>query len=109
MKQKILYLPLKAKWYEMIEIAVKKEEYREIKPYWTKRLVNPDGTLKRFDFVVFTYGYTKRKMVVQCKHIYRGGGVHAWGAVPFQEYYVISLGRIISSYDSNGNLISPAL
>jgi len=28
---KILDLPLKAKWYEMIESGNKKEEYREIK------------------------------------------------------------------------------
>lgn len=31
---KILDLPLKAKWYDMIESGVKPEEYREIKPYW---------------------------------------------------------------------------
>jgi hypothetical protein len=31
-------LPLKAKWYEMIESGVKTEEYREVKPYWLKRL-----------------------------------------------------------------------
>lgn len=35
---KILDLPLKKKWYEMIESGVKKEEYREIKPFWIKRL-----------------------------------------------------------------------
>lgn len=33
-----LHLPLKAKWYEMIESGVKTEEYREIKPYWVQRL-----------------------------------------------------------------------
>lgn len=36
---KILDLPLKAKWYEMIESGNKKEEYREIKKYWIGRLV----------------------------------------------------------------------
>lgn len=30
---KILYLPLKKEWYEMIESGVKTEEYREIKSY----------------------------------------------------------------------------
>ena len=34
-----LHLPLKAKWYEMIESGVKTEEYREIKPYWCDRLL----------------------------------------------------------------------
>ena len=35
---KVLYLPLKKEWYNMIESGVKTEEYREIKPYWAKRL-----------------------------------------------------------------------
>ena len=38
-EMKTLHLPLKAKWYEMIESGVKTEEYREIKPYWMKRLL----------------------------------------------------------------------
>ena len=44
---KVLYLPLKKEWYEMIESGVKTEEYREIKPYWVKRLlmvINLDHT-----------------------------------------------------------------
>lgn len=36
---KILDLHLKAKWYDMIESGEKTEEYREIKPYWVKRLL----------------------------------------------------------------------
>ena len=36
---KILDLPLKAKWYNMIESGIKTEEYREIKPYWIKKLL----------------------------------------------------------------------
>lgn len=36
---KTLHLPLKKEWYEMIESGVKTEEYREIKPYWVKRLL----------------------------------------------------------------------
>lgn len=35
---KILELPLKSEWYLMIELGVKLEEYREIKPYWYLRL-----------------------------------------------------------------------
>ena len=37
---RILDLPLKKEWYEMIESGIKTEEYREIKPYWIKRLCN---------------------------------------------------------------------
>ncbi len=40
---KILDLPLKEKWYEMIESGNKKEEYREIKKYWIGRLAKCGG------------------------------------------------------------------
>lgn len=34
---KILELPLKKEWYDMIERGEKREEYREYKEYWFKR------------------------------------------------------------------------
>ena len=34
----MLVLPIKRKWFEMIASGEKKEEYREIKPYYDKRL-----------------------------------------------------------------------
>ena len=34
----ILHLVLKKQWYDLIGSGIKKEEYREIKPYWIKRL-----------------------------------------------------------------------
>lgn len=37
--ERILYLPLKKEWYDMIESGEKTEEYREIKPYWCNRLL----------------------------------------------------------------------
>ena len=36
---KTLDLVLKRKWYDMIASGEKTEEYREIKPYWIKRLL----------------------------------------------------------------------
>lgn len=38
----VLRLTLKKKWYDMILSGEKKEEYREIKPYWLIRLVDTD-------------------------------------------------------------------
>jgi len=38
-EMKILYLPLKKEWYEMIERGEKTEEYREITDYWIARLL----------------------------------------------------------------------
>lgn len=37
---KTLNLVLKHKWYDMIASGEKKEEYRNIKPYWEKRLID---------------------------------------------------------------------
>lgn len=35
----MLTLPIKRKWFDMIVSGEKKEEYREIKPYWTSRIL----------------------------------------------------------------------
>lgn len=39
MENKILDLPLKKEWYNMIDSGVKTEEYRELKPFWANRLL----------------------------------------------------------------------
>ena len=87
---KTLHLPLKSEWYSVIEIGVKKEEYRVIKPHWIIRLLEyADGSriptalakylaehpefissrlakgifrFKKYINVCFSYGYTKRTM-----------------------------------------------
>lgn len=86
---KTLYLPLKKQWYEMIERGEKREEYREMKPYWQKRLTG------RIDAVCLSYGYTKRRMTFECAGITIGRGRPEWGA-PDDEVFVIKLGRRIS-------------
>lgn len=48
-----LYLTLKYKWYDLIESGQKTSEYREIKPFWDKRLN------KHYDTVTFQRGYSK--------------------------------------------------
>lgn len=45
---KILELPLKKEWYDMIECGEKREEYREIKPYWEKRLLDYKRLMQYF-------------------------------------------------------------
>lgn len=82
---KTLYLPLKKQWYEMIERGEKREEYREMKPYWQKRLTG------RIDAVCFSYGYTKRRMTFECAGITTGQGRPEWGA-PDHETFIIKLG-----------------
>lgn len=74
---KILYLPLKKEWYEMIERGDKREEYRENTRYWKTRLIDTviydEGDeetespvfifFKDYDAVCFSYGYTRRRML----------------------------------------------
>lgn len=42
-----LRLTVKKYWFDMIKSGVKKEEYREIKPYWHKRLVQEMQEFRR--------------------------------------------------------------
>lgn len=46
---KTLHLNLKRKWFDMIKSCEKKEEYREIKDYWIRRLVWFNGDMDELD------------------------------------------------------------
>lgn len=91
----ILHLNLKKKWYEMIESGIKKEEYREIKPYWIKRLCasysESSIEYKEYDSVKFIYGYTKRSMMFNIQEILVDTGNPEWGAEEGIKYFVIKL------------------
>lgn len=88
-EMKILDLPLKKEWYEMIEGGEKKEEYRETKEYWRKRL-----TGKHYTHVRFRYGYTKRTMLFELDSVTVGQGKPEWGA-PKEKVYILHLGKRI--------------
>ena len=50
---KTLDLVLKGKWYDMIASGEKTEEYREIKPYWEKRLLDYEAIKRDYEMLVF--------------------------------------------------------
>ena len=89
---KILHLTLKKKWFDMIACGDKTEEYREIKPYWTRRL----KLGHHYDAVSFRNGYSANapKFLIECKGILTGNGVLAWGALK-EPVYIIKLGEIL--------------
>jgi len=74
MSRRILHLTIKRKYFMEILRGEKLEEYREIKPYWEKRLLNPDGSFKKFDEVHLRNGYAKdsRYMRFRPGAIFRG-------------------------------------
>lgn len=107
---KILHLTLKKKWFDMELSGEKPEEYRDIKPYWIKRLVesmsydvsDPGSrdiiyNFKHFDAINFTNGYGKNapSFLIKLKKIQVGEGKVKWGAEPDKEYFVLQLGEII--------------
>lgn len=81
-KIKILPLTLHKEWFDAIASGSKREEYREIKPYWQARLIG-----KRYDEIHFTNGYGKDKpfMCVECLEIVQDTK---------QNHFVIKLGKI---------------
>lgn len=107
----MLILPIKRKWLDMILSREKKDEYREIKPYWTVRIIHwlgfPDaetetvlellreqGTI-RVKPVVLQNGYGRNapEAEVMCR-LSIGTGREEWGAVPGREYYRFHIEKI---------------
>lgn len=94
----VLNLNVTKNWFDMIESGIKPEEYREIKEYWTKRLMSSDGQFKQFDIVRFMNGMATDAPVTvrEFKGIRIDIGKKEWGAKESILYYVISLGEKIS-------------
>jgi hypothetical protein len=96
---KVLHLTLKKKWFDMIASGEKKEEYREMKPYWRKRLV------KDYDIIRFKNGYGKNvpTMDIEFKGVQSSLGIIEWGAPEKETVYILPLGKILSIKNYNKN------
>ena len=99
MKQKnknILFLTLKKEYFELIKRGVKKHEFREYKPYWIKRLMNPDKNFKSYDYILFQNGYQSNapQMLVEFKGIKIAKEKVNWFHT--KKYFEIELGEIIN-------------
>ena len=88
----MLTLPIKKKWFDMIKSGEKKEEYREIKPYYDSRFNIYSPFESDFRYVVFRNGYRKDSPTIKCFcYISKGRGKQKWGAEPNKEYYVLKI------------------
>ena len=87
----VLYLPIKTKWLNMIKVGFKKEEYREIKPYWAKRLTNHFGDFVDYHKVIF-HNYGKNLPVyADVVNIRIGKPKSEWTDKPGIECFVIEI------------------
>jgi ASC-1-like (ASCH) protein len=87
MEKRILYLTLKKKWFDLIKSGEKRIEYREVKPYWTKRLLDKDGLFKQWDEIHFRngYGFDKPLLITEF-----------WGIIEHNGFYEILIGDILN-------------
>ena len=94
----MLVLTITKEWYDMIRSGEKKEEYREIKPFYTTRFTNVglldekgEPTHKRVK-IKLRNGYAKwSPYVVMLCTLDIKKGKPEWGAVPKVEYSTLKV------------------
>lgn len=112
----MLILPIKKKWFDMILSGEKKEEYREIKPYYEARFLKLfsemfyNGTwIKchdngfaicgkgRIQKIMFRNGYNKTSpsFIAKCT-LSIGKGKEEWGAEKDKEYFILTVQEILN-------------
>jgi hypothetical protein len=87
MNEKILHLTLHKEFFKQILNGTKKIEYREIKPYWTKRLFNSDNKPIEYDKIIFKNGYAKNCPLMEVEFL----------GIRKKVDYEILLGKILKS------------
>lgn len=120
---KTLNLTLNKKWFDMIASGEKKEEYREIKEYWSTRLIisgrepincinslkdkielrnslfgDSRDLFKEYTHIQFKNGYSKNAptMLVECLGITYGNARPEWSDNWQGDVYILKLGKIIT-------------
>lgn len=106
-------LPIAEPWFSMIRSGEKKEEYREIKPYWETRfrkafhfVKNTNIPSEIFPFnaqwVRFRNGYgNTRPSILALVNLKRGTGRPEWGAEEGKEYYVLNIKEVIDEKEKD--------
>ena len=113
-----MILPIKRKWFDMILSGEKKEEYREIKPYYETRFTNlfkmtvKDGKLVKIpdpfmeipdtpvQTITFRNGYSKDSPALEAEcTLSVGEGKPEWGAELNKEYYILHIRSVRRIYE----------
>lgn len=92
----MLTLPIKKQWFDMILSGEKKEEYRDMTPYYTKRFTNLwNGSLiggQAERKIKLRNGYGKNDPTATVSvTISTGLGKLEWGAVPGRHYFILHI------------------
>ena len=109
----MITLPIKKKWFDMILCAEKREEYRDIKPWYITRLKRDlslgDNFLSKLKdepqkiIIDLRAGYKREspRLIAKAK-VTIGTGKVEWGAEPNTEYFVFQILEIMASYNLTG-------
>lgn len=95
-RNSILTVILATEPYNMIKAGIKKEEYREIKPYWSDRLIDEctDSSVvyRAYDIIRFRHGYGKAQMDFRFDGVRIGVPNPEWtcGIIAPEKCYIIS-------------------
>lgn len=94
---KILKATICKKYFDLILSGKKKIEYRDIKPFWTKRLYDDAGNLKDYDLIELRNGYNKDspKIQVEFKGVKKMILKEDVGMTKGVEVYGILLGKVV--------------
>ena len=100
----------KKKWFALILLGEKTQEYREIKQHWISRLILDNSVhheyserslhvYKNYDAVEFKNGYGKNAptILIELQGFSIGQGKKEWGAEQGEVYFIIHLGKIINT------------
>ena len=97
----LLKLTLKREWFDMILYGDKREEYRDVKAYFTSRLFSKEGKRIPYDAVEFTNGYNpdSPSFIIQYKGVSMGRPKPYWinRENVNGHFYIIKLGHILST------------
>ena len=91
----MLTLPIKKKWLDMIVSGEKKEEYREITPYYTARFHNRESDEENINECILRNGYSKDSPSIGIDFwLDIGKGREDWGAEKGKVYYILVIKRV---------------
>ncbi len=118
----ILHLNLHGCHYDQVESLIKLEEYRKLSDHWKR--VFKEGFTHGFPFFIkikgklydpsqvvicFSNGYARdrRQMMFECAGLKIDEGHEQWGAVPGEQYFVLSIGNKIE-YEKGRQILQNA-